>query len=308
MDQLQRMQLFTRIVEQGSFSRVALETGLTQPTISKSVAALEKRLGTRLLNRSTREVRPTEIGNRYYLECRKILEAVAHLEGSVSELQAGPSGVLRVSVPISFGRLYAIPRVVTFLEGNPNLRIELSMTSHRVDLIREGFDLAIQTGQLGDSSLIARKIGRNHRVMVATPRYLRLRGRPEKPADLAGHNCILAGEPWQLQGPGKVERLEISGNLRVNHAEGVREAVLLNLGIGVLPIWAVHREIESGVLDIVLPTYNPTSKDIYAVYPYTRSPASKVKSFIAFLENDLKRIGYLSARRVAARRPVQRPP
>ena len=252
MDQLKRMQLFTRIVERGSFSSVALETGLTQPTISKSVAALEQRLGARLLHRSTRQIRPTEIGERYYRECRKILDAVTQLEGSVSELQAGPSGMLKVSVPMSFGRLYAVPRVVAFLEQNPHLRIELAMTSQRVDLIREGFDLAIQTGQLADSSLIARKIGKNHRVMVATPRYLRLRCRPEKPVDLAGHNCILAGEPWQIQGPRKVERLDISGNLRVNNAEGVREAVLLNLGIGVLPVWAVHREIESGALDIVL--------------------------------------------------------
>lgn len=303
MDRLKSMRLFARIVELGSFSGVARETGLAQPTISKLVAALENRLGTRLLNRTTREVRPTETGDRYYRDCRNVLEAVDLLEGSVSRLQAQPSGLLKLSVPTSFGRLYAVPRIVAFLNQNPHLRIDLAMNNHKVDLIREGFDLAIVTGQPTNSNyLIARKIGRNHRVLVATPRYLQEHGRPQTPADLSRHNCILTEEPWQLQGTNTRESLVLSGNLRVNNSEGVREAVLLNLGVGLAPLWAVHGEIKEGTLEIVLPDNNPTGKDIFAVYPYSRNPASKIKAFITFLEEDLKRISFLPNRRSAVRR------
>lgn len=305
MDQLKSMRLFIRIVERSSFSKVAIETGLTQPTISKAIAALEKHLGTRLLNRSARQVRLTEIGSKYYLECRRILDAVAQSEGNVSNSQANPTGLLKLSVPMSFGRLYAVPHVVSFLEKNPGLKIDLAMNSHQVDLIRDGFDLAIQTGNLADSTLIARKIGKNHRVMVATPRYLQKHSPPETPSQLVHHNCILTTETWRLQGRRDIDQIEISGNLRVNNAEGVREAVLLNLGIGVLPLWAVHQEIENGTLKVVLPKYTPASKDIYAVYPYTRHPSSKVRAFITFLEEDLKRVSYLPSRRTITKQSPQ---
>jgi DNA-binding transcriptional LysR family regulator len=294
MDQLKSMRLFTRIVELGSFSGVARETGLAQPTISKMVAALENRLGTQLLNRTTREVKPTETGNRYYRECRNVLEAVDQLEGSVNRLQAQPSGLLRLSVPTSFGRFYAVSRIVAFLEKNPHLRIVLAMNNHRVDLIREGFDLAIVTGRLSDSHLIARKIGRNDRVLVATPGYLNEHGRPQTPLDLSRHNCIVTEEPWQLQGMQEFEQVAISGNLWVNNSDGVREAVLLSLGIGLAPLWAVQSEIKCGALEIVLPKHNPVTKDIFAVYPYTRTPVSKIEAFIAFLKEDLKRISFLT--------------
>jgi DNA-binding transcriptional LysR family regulator len=297
MDSVRSMQLFVRTVELGSFSRVAQETGLSQPTVSRALAALEKRLGAHLLSRSTRHVRPTEIGNRYYLECRKIIESVAQAEGSVSHLRTHPTGLLRVSVPMSFGRLYVMPHVVAYLERNPDLRIELAMNSQAVDLIRDGFDLAIQTGHLSDSRLIARRIGKNHRVMVATPQYLRKHGKPETPSQLSRHNCILAGEPWQLQNVKRGRGIDFSGNLRVNNAEGVREAVLLHLGIGILPLWAVYREIESDELRVVLPRFSPVAKDIYAVYPYTLNPTSKVRGLIAFLEDDLKRVNYYRAQK-----------
>ena len=297
MDSLRSMQLFARVVELGGFSKVADETGLSQPTISRSMAELERRLGARLLNRSTRHVRPTEIGSNYYEECRKIIESVARAEGNVSLLRARPAGLLRVSVPTSFGRLYMVPRAVAYLERNPGLRLELTMSGGKVDLIRDGFDVAIQTGELADSRLIARRIGRNYRVMVATPQYLRKHGTPTRPSQLSGHNCILAGEPWRLQNVKQTSPINFSGNLRVNNAEGVREAVLLGVGIGIVPLWAVHREIEGGALRVVLPKFSPTPKDIYAVYPYSHSPTSKIRDLISFLEEDLKRVSYFRSRK-----------
>ncbi len=292
MDLLKSMHLFTRIVEQGSFSRVAIENGLSQSAVSKIIVALEKRLGVQLLYRSTRQVKPTEIGNKYYLECRDIIEAVARSEGNASHLRAHSSGLLKLSVPMSFGRLYVVPRIVEFLEIHRELKIELSMQNHHVDLIREDFDLAIQTGPQADSTLIAKKIGKNQRVMVATPKYLELKGYLKNVSELARHNCILTGEPWQLQGIKGLAPIKFSGNLRVNNAEGVREAVLLGLGIGVLPLWSVHKEIQNGKLKIVLPTYSPVSKDIYAVYPSARNPSLKIQKFIAFLEEDLKCVNF----------------
>lgn len=302
MDLLKHMQLFARIVEHGNFSKAAAETGLTQPTISKCIAALEKHLGAQLLSRTTRQVRPTDIGNQYYAECRKIIEAVARSEGNVSHLRTQPTGLLKISAPMSFGRLYLVPRVVQFLEKHPGLKIDLSTSSQPVDLVREGFDLAIRTGRLADSRFIARRIGKNYRAMVATPEYLRREGTPGRPADLAKHNCILASEPWQLQGLSNPDRLGISGNLRVNNAEGVREAVLRHLGIGILPLWSIYSELQDGQLVKLLPKHAPVSKDIYAVYPYTRNPPSMVRQFIAFLEEDLNRVNYPSdQRRVAAK-------
>ena len=300
MDLLKHMQLFVRIVEHGSFSRAAAETGLTQPTISKGIAALEKHLGAQLLSRTTRHVRPTDIGNQYYAECRKIIEAVARSEGNVSHLRTQPTGVVKISAPMSFGRLYLVPRVVQFLEKHPGLKIDLSTSGQPVDLVREGFDLAIQTGRLADSRFIARRIGKNYRAMVATPEYLRRKGIPGRPADLVTHNCILANEAWQLQGHGNPDRLGISGNLRVNNAEGVREAVLRHLGIGILPLWSVYSELQNGQLVKLLPKHAPVSKDIYAVYPYTRNPPSIVRQLIAFLEEDLNRVNYQSDPRRAA--------
>jgi len=296
MDLLKHMHLFVRIVEHGSFSKAAAETGLTQPTISKCIAALEKHLGAQLLSRTTRQVRPTDIGNQYYAECRKIIEAVARSEGNVSHLRTQPTGLLKINAPMSFGRLYLVPRVVHFLEKHPGLKIDLSTSGQHVDLVRDGFDLAIQTGRLADSRFIARRIGKNFRAMVATPEYLQRKGTPGRPADLVNHNCILASEPWQLQGHSNHDPL-ISGNLRVNNAEGVREAVLRHLGIGILPLWSIYSELQNGRLVKLLPKHAPVSKDIYAVYPYTRNPPSIVRQFITFLEEELNRVNYQNDQR-----------
>lgn len=295
MDQLASMTLFARVVERGSFSEVAKEAGLTQPTISKCISALEKRLGTQLLNRSTRHVRPTETGRDYYAECRRILEAVERAEESVTSRQSRAGGSLKLSVPISFGRLYMVSRVVTFLGQSPELSIELDMNDRAVDIIKEGYDLAIRTGRLRESSLIARKIGRNNRVMIATPKYLAAHGTPRSPADLARHNCIRTADEWMLHGPDGDERVDVTGNLTVNNAEAVREAVLADLGIGIVPLWAVHQEIRDRTVRTLLARYAPAAKDIYAVYPYTRQLASKVRLFIDFIEEDLRRVSYLPA-------------
>lgn len=292
MDQLASMTLFARVVERGSFSEVAKEAGLAQPTISKCIAALEKRLGTQLLNRSTRHVRPTEVGLGYYAECRRILEAVERAEEGVSSLQSRAGGSLKLSVPISFGRLYMVQRVVAFLRKSPDLNIELDMNDRPVDIIREGYDLAIRTGRLRESSLIARKIGRNHRVMIATAKYLAAHGTPRSPADLARHNCIRTADPWLLQGPHGEIAVDVRGNLTVNNAEAAREAVLADLGIGIVPLWAVHQDLRAGAVKALLVSYTPAAKDIYAVYAYTRQLAGKVRLFIDFIEDDLRRVSF----------------
>lgn len=294
MDKLRAMKLFVRVVEAASFSEVAKETGLSQSTISKAILALETRLSVRLLNRTTRQVNATEVGRDYYHKCKRILDTVDKAEENVSNQQTYPTGWLKLSVPISFGRLYMVRRVVSFLAKYPDVKVDLAMNDHAVDLVKEGFDLAIRTGNLNDSSLIARKIGENFRVMVATPRYLDLHGDPGSPDDLAEHNCIRSLDSWRLAGPNGEVEVCVSGNLRVNNAEGVREAVLHDLGIGILPLWAVHEEIESGRLRIVLADHTPASKDIYAVCPHSHYVSSKIRLFIEFLIDDLKRVNYLS--------------
>lgn len=295
MDKLRTMKLFVRVVEAASFSEVAKETGLSQSTISKAILALETRLSVRLLNRTTRQVNVTEVGRDYYHKCKRILDMVDETEENVSNQRTYPVGWLKLSVPISFGRLYMVRRIVSFLAKYPDVKVDLAMNDHTVDLVKEGFDLAIRTGNLNDSSLIARKIGENFRVMVATPNYLDLHGDPSSPDDLAKHNCIRSLDSWRLAGPNRELEVCVSGNLRVNNAEGIREAVLHDLGIGILPLWAVHEEIEGGRLRIVLADYTPASKDIYAICPYSRYISSKIRLFIEFLVDDLKRVNYLSS-------------
>lgn len=180
-----------------------------------------------------RHVRPTEVGQRYYSECLAILASIDRAEQIVSGPQSRTTGRIKLSVPISFGRLYMVQRAAAFLREYPALRIELDMNDRPVDLIKEGYDLAIRTGQLTESRLVARKIGRNHRALVATPRYLAMHGVPRLPRDLARHNCICARDPWTLRGPQGDIRVQVTGNLLLNNAEAAREAVLADLGIGV---------------------------------------------------------------------------
>jgi DNA-binding transcriptional LysR family regulator len=290
-DTLTLYRTFVRVVEAGSFSAVAQELGSTQPTISRQVAELEERLGARLLHRTTRALAVTDDGRAFHERARQVLEAAQEAEGSVGRRRAAPSGLLRMAVPVVFGRLKLMPLIPAFLRRHPDVSVELVMGDGFTDLVEQGIDLAIRVGVVTDPGLVARRIGMTRRVAVASPAYLHARGRPAHPADLAGHDCIVytrlaTGNRWQFGGPDGPIEVGVNGRFRVDNSEGVREAVIAGLGIGVLPVWHFADGRGGGLAEVVLERFEPRPLPIQAVYPSRRLLAQKVRAMIDFLAHE----------------------
>lgn len=288
-DTLALFRAFVRAVEAGSFTRVAREQNSSQPTVSRQVAALEEHLGTRLFARTTRKLTLTDDGRGFYERAKLAIEAVSEAEDAVGRRRSRPSGALRLAMPVVFGRLRVIPHLKEFLTRYPEVSIDLVMNDANADLVEEGIDLAIRSGEIADSSLIARKIGVTRRVVVAAPSYLRGKALPKHPADLAAHDCLTftgipAGVRWQFESPEGPVSVEVKGRVRTRNSEGIREALLSGLGIGYAPIWHFSDEIETGRLVILLHGYEPKPEPIHAAYPSRRFVPHKTRVMIDFLE------------------------
>ena len=288
-DTLALFRAFVRVVEAGSFTRVAQEQNSSQPTVSRQVAALEEHLGTRLFTRTTRKLTLTDDGRGFYERAKLAIEAVSEAEDAVGRRRSRPSGALRLAMPVVFGRLRVIPHLKEFLTRYREVSIDLVMNDANADLVEEGIDLAIRSGEIADSSLIARKIGVTRRVVVAAPSYLRGKALPKHPADLAAHDCLTftgipAGVRWQFESPEGPVSVEVKGRVRTRNSEGIREALLSGLGIGFAPIWHFTDEIESGRLLILLHGYEPKPEPIHAAYPSRRFVPQKTRVMIDFLE------------------------
>jgi len=302
MDRLTAMEVFVRIVETGSFSAVARDLGMTQPTVSKQLTALERQLKTRLLNRSTRQLSLTEAGSAYYESSKRIIDAVREADGNLGQLQTQLTGVLRINTSIGLGQVYVGPMVLKFQAQHPGLAIDLSYSDRFVDLVEEGIDVAIRIGRLNDSSLAARRIGSSARSVIATPAYLKKFGEPKVPQDLSsGHNCLLyaylsTGNEWTFHGPNGEIRVKVSGNFRSNNGEAIRQWVFADLGIAVSPDWLILKELEDGRLKAILTGFTPPPAEINAVYPSARHVSAKVRAFTEFLRAELQEIPTLRIR------------
>jgi DNA-binding transcriptional LysR family regulator len=288
-DTISLFRAFIRVVEAGSFTRVAQEQNSSQPTVSRQVAALEEHLGTRLFTRTTRKLTLTDDGRGFYERAKLAIEAVSEAEDAVGRRRSRPSGALRLALPVVFGRLRVIPHLKEFLTRYPDVTIDLVMSDANADLVEEGIDLAIRSGEITDATLIARKIGVTRRVVVAAPSYLRGKTLPKRPGDLAAHDCITftgvaAGVHWHFSGPDGAVTVEVKGPVRTRNSEGVREAVLSGLGIGYMPIWHLTDEIETGRLVVLLGGHEPKPEAIHAVYPSRRFVPQKTRAMIDFLE------------------------
>ncbi|HTW73214.1 MAG TPA: LysR family transcriptional regulator [Acetobacteraceae bacterium] len=293
------MRLFARVVETGGFTTVARENNTSQPTISRTVAALEAHLGVRLLNRSSRALTLTDDGRQFYERARDALEAVAEAESSVGRRRGEPSGLLRLGTPVAFGRLHVAPRMPAFLAHHKDVSVDLVMNDAFVDLVGEGLDLAIRVGDLADPSLIARPIGMTRRVTVAAASYLEARGIHATPADLARHDCVIytrlaTGLRWHFDSSDGPVQVDVSGRFRADNSEAVREAVIGGIGIAVLPVWLFSDEIERGLVRVILEQYEPTRLPIHAVYPSRRLLAAKVRAMIDFLALEFAKVRLLS--------------
>ncbi len=292
MNSLNAIRLFAQAAEAGSFSEAGRRLGMAPSSVSRQVAALEDSVGAQLMHRTTRKLTLTEAGRLYFERVSRILAELDEASAAVSHLEAAPRGMLHVNAPPAFGVRHIAPAMPDFLARFPEVRIELTLTDSFVNLLEVGADLAIRVGELEDSSLIARRLAPNRRILCASPDYLARAGTPECPQDLAAHNCLVytrhhGDVNWNLGGPDGLEEVRVSGNLRTNDAEAVHAAALGGLGIALLPSWVVGAEVQSGRLVAVLPRYRaaPGALDtgIHALYPANRHLSIKVRAFIDFL-------------------------
>lgn len=282
------LEIFARVVTAGNMSAAGREMGLSPAVVSKRISHLEERLGARLFQRTTRQLTLTESGQGFYDRIVNILAGIEEAEAFVTRRNAMPRGTLRVTAPTAFGRMHIAPYLGDFLGQYPDLRLELDLSDAMVDIVGAGFDAAIRIAELEDSSLVAKKLAPNHRVICAAPSYLATAGQPKTLNDLADHNCLApcAQEVWRLQGPEGPASVRVTGNIRTNSTEVVRESVLAGIGIGLRSTWDVGAELKSGKLQIVLPEYHESPRvAVYAVYPCRQYVPAKLRVFVDFLSD-----------------------
>jgi DNA-binding transcriptional LysR family regulator len=289
MQNLTDIAVFVKVVELSSFTAAADALSMSQPVVSKAVTRLEEKLGARLLNRTTRRLSLTEAGSELYARSVRALAEIENAELEVARFQTEPRGTLRVSAPMSFSILHLGPVIQSFLDRFPGVTLELSLDDRQVDLIEEGFDLAIRIGRLQDSNLIARKIAPCRQVLCASPGYIAKRGEPERPEDLLEHSCIIysllsAPREWRFTGPdGEAHTVPITGSLQSNNGLVNRAAAVSGAGITLLPTFYLGDQLRSGELKPVLCKFKPQELAVYAVYPERRNLMPKVRAFVDFL-------------------------
>jgi DNA-binding transcriptional LysR family regulator len=283
------MEVFVRVVEAKGFSAAARQLGMSKSAASKIVSRLEDRLGARLLNRTTRRLSLTDAGNAYYERATRVMAEAQEAELAVSRLQAQPRGWLRVNAPMTFGTMHLAPALPDFMWAHPELHVELHLDDKLVDLVEEGYDVAIRIRRLADSSLIARRLCAVKRIICASPDYLARMGTPTHPRDLARHNVFtyeyIQGTPDDLQwaGPDGTGRVRIAGSLRTNNGEVMRDAAIAGLGISLFPDFMVAAELRAGKLVEILTDYVDDSMSLFAVYPHSRHLSAKVRAFVDFM-------------------------
>lgn len=290
MDRLQAMEMFVRVVETGSFSKAAREFATTQPTVTKQVAATEARLQVRLLNRNTRGVSLTEAGALYYEKCKAIVRAAEEAESVVQLRQTQAQGLLRVGSSVAFGRRVLVPLALEFMQSHPQLQVDLSFEDRYTDLVAQGIDVAVRMGKLADSSLGARFLGTNPWLMVASPKYLKKKGAPKRPADLSGHETLIyssvqGSDVWRVLSPrGEAVTVPVTARLRSNNLSAVLAAARSHLGIAALPWYVASDSLASGAVVEVLKGHSLPEQEIHAVYPSPKLVPQKVQAFNAFLQ------------------------
>ena len=292
LDDLKRMVVFAHVVEAGSFSGAGQRLGIAKSAISKHVSLLEKSIGARLLNRSTRSLSLTDIGETYYRSCASLTEILDEARAATHALQDEPRGMLRVSCPTSFGIDYVAPLLNAFLQQYPELSAELLLDDNIVDMTDKGIDVAIRVGWLPDSSLRARKLKDSPRLLCASPAYIERNGLPETPEDLIQHEWVifsLLPTPFHytFTKNKKSRSIQVKGRIKTNNGNAVRNLLLEGAGVSALSGFLVNKDIKDGKLVHLLPEYHIADAGIYAVFQNQHLPQAKVRAFIDFLAENL---------------------
>jgi DNA-binding transcriptional LysR family regulator len=280
--------VFVRVVESRSFTGAGNDLGVPRSTVSRRVAQLEKRLGVRLLHRTTRRIELTDVGAAFFETCSRSIATIEEAEQMVLSAQATPRGRLRVTAPGDIGVNYLAPLVTRFLERFPQVRIDVELTQRVVDLVAEGFDIALRAGSLPDSSLIARRIGQTTRRLYASPAYLAAHGEPESPDALRDHACVLANDrrispTWKLQGSNGEIEVPVGGPVNVNDFSFAKCAALAGAGIAFLPAFTCREEEKTGALRHILTGYRSDPGGLFLVYPSAQHLSATVRAFRDFV-------------------------
>jgi DNA-binding transcriptional LysR family regulator len=288
MDLSSELGFFYQLARSGSLTATARELNLTPPAISKRLTQLEARLGVRLLNRTTRKVSLTEEGELYYREAARILSDIEQLEQTVTSRRAVPRGLVRVNATFGFGHRYLAPAISQFVRQYPEVRVQLQLTDKPINLADEGYDVGIRLGKLEDARLIARRIAPNRQLLVAAPSYLKRRGVPGHPAELARHDCLVIREndaygAWKFTRKAETETVRVSGTLASNNGEVVRNWGLEGHGIMLRSEWDLAEHLRRGKLVEILPEWRAPDADIHAVFPQRLHLSAKVRVLIDFL-------------------------
>jgi DNA-binding transcriptional LysR family regulator len=292
MDRFRTIDSFVRVATAGSFSAAAKHLGISRALVSLHVTDLEKRLGVRLLNRTTRCLTLTEAGANYLEFCQRMLAEMNERESSITQLQKEPRGSLKVTAPKSFGTLYLSDAVVSFSARYPNIQVSLILEDYSFrayDFVDAGLDVAVRLGDLPDSNLIARKIATLQWVVCASPKYLAQRGEPKTSVDLGKHPCLAHvnldpnDRAWRLHDADHLISVKISGGFSSNSALVLRKAALAGLGIAYLPLYCIEDDLKCGALRRLLPNYAPPQRPIYVVYPPATRVPERVRTFVDFL-------------------------
>lgn len=279
-------------------SAAGRELGLSPAVISKRIGHLERRLGARLFQRTTRQIRLTETGEGFYQRITDVIESIQEAEAFASQGNDQPSGLLKICAPSSFSRSHIAPYLGRFMALYPDLQVELAVSDDVVDVVGDGYDVLVRVGELEDSSLVAKKLASCRRVLCASPDYIARAGMPEKLSDLDRFDCLSTFDyrTWRLQGPEGPKTVRVSGALRTNSSDVVREAIIGGAGIGFRSIWDIEDKLRTGELVVLLPEYRETpGVAIYAVYPCREFVPAKLRVFLEFLEATYENVAFDAA-------------
>ena len=307
------MEIFARVVEARSFSGAARRLNVSTSVVSKCVARMERTLGVRLLNRTTRSISVTEIGQAFYARCAHIVAAAEEAEAMTAGMQSTPRGTLKVNVPVSFGVLHIVPALDGLLAACPDLHIDMTLADREVHLAEEGYDVAVLIVTEPRPTLVARKLAPIRQALCASPAYLRGHGTPASLADLAHHDCIVFSHvgperTWHFDGPDGPHSVEVNGSLRLDNENAVRQAALAGLGIALLPTYIVGADLQQSRLRVVLPEYRPPETTLFATFLPNRYLAPKARVFVDYLVarfgpspgwDELRRVAATASRNVA---------
>ncbi|WP_076412887.1 LysR substrate-binding domain-containing protein [Shewanella sp. UCD-KL12] len=279
---------FVAVAETESFTKAAKRLGISTAQVSRQVSSLETRLATKLFHRTTRRVSVTEAGQVYFQHCRQVLDGLDEAERAITNLQATPRGRLKITAPVTYGENTIAPLINDFAASYPDLDIQLNLTNLKVDMIDEGYDLAIRLGQLEDSSMMAKRLGKRTQFLCAAPSYLSTFGSPHSLSELEQHNCLNGTlDYWRFQENGKSKNVRVSGNLRCNSGSALVDAAIKGIGLIQLPDYYVQSYIDSGDLVSILEQYRPEDEGIWAIYPHNRHLSPKVRMLIEHMTQSL---------------------